>query len=229
MSPGVSAVPASALPSITVSPPNVSACTSAPWRLTPPSAMSGTRPSAAARHSASACTCGHAEVRVQPGGAAAARSDPDLDAVDALIEQEAHAVRGRDVAGDQLDVAEAFPERLDRARHDGRMTVRDVDDDDVDLGAKELRGALQIVALRADRRADAQPAVRVARRERKLPLRDEILGGDQSAQRAVGVQQRKLLDLAASASSLPPARFRARRCARPGDRAASCATRPSRA
>ena len=47
------------------------------------------------------------------------------------------------------------------------MAVRDVDDDHVDAGAQELRGALQVVALRADRRADAQPALRVARRERQ--------------------------------------------------------------
>ena len=112
-----------------------------------------------------------------------------------LLEQEPHAVRGRDVAGHQLHVPESLPERLDRARHHRRMPVRDVDDDDVDLGAEEFGGALEIVALRADRRADAQPAVRVAGGKRKLPLRDEILGGDQSAQRAVGIEQRKLLDL----------------------------------
>ena len=120
----------------------------------------------------------HAEVRVEPRGAPAARPDADLDAVDAALEQEPDALRGRDVAGDELDVAEPLAERLDRARHDGRMAVRDVDDDDVDFGAQQLGGALEVVALGADRRAHAQPAVRVARGERKLPLRDQILGGD---------------------------------------------------
>ena len=123
------------------------------------------------------------------------RPDADLDPVDAVFEQEPRAVGGRDVAGHQFDVPESFPERLDRPRHHRRMPVRDVDDDDVDFGAEEFGGALEVVALRADRRTDAQPAVRVAGGKRKLPLRDEILGGDQSAQRAVGVEQRKLLDL----------------------------------
>jgi hypothetical protein len=49
VSPGVSIVPASALPSITVSPPNSSAWAIAPSRLIPPSAMSGMRPFAASR------------------------------------------------------------------------------------------------------------------------------------------------------------------------------------
>ena len=48
----------------------------------------------------------HAEVRVEPRRAPAAGSDADLDAVDAALEQEADALRGRHVAGDQLDVAE---------------------------------------------------------------------------------------------------------------------------
>ena len=108
-----------------------------------------------------------AEVRVQPRRAAAARSDADLDAVDALLEQEAHALGGRDVAGDELDVAEPLPERLDRARHDGRMAVRDVDDDDVDLaraGApRRVRGSRP--SRRSPRRRAAGRAHRASRTE----------------------------------------------------------------
>ena len=48
----------------------------------------------------------HAEVRVQPRRAAAARPDADLDAVDAALEQKADALGGGDVAGDELDVVE---------------------------------------------------------------------------------------------------------------------------
>ena len=52
--------------------------------------------------------------------------------------------------------------------------MRDVDDEHVDAGADQLGGALEIVAGRADRRADAQAALRVARRERQPPLPDEV-------------------------------------------------------
>ena len=58
MSPGASVVPAKALPSITVSPPHISASAMAPCRLMPPSAMSGTSSPSARRHSTMACNCG---------------------------------------------------------------------------------------------------------------------------------------------------------------------------
>ena len=137
----------------------------------------------------------HAEVRVEPRRAAAARTDADLDAVDAALDQEAHALGRGDVAGDQLDVAELLAERLDGARHHHGVAVRDVDDDDVGAGAQQLGGALEVVALRADRRADAQPALRVARGERQLLLLDQVLGRDQAEQAAVRVDERQLLDL----------------------------------
>ena len=106
-----------------------------------------------------------------------------------------HALRGGDVAGHELEVAEPRAERFDGARHDHRMAVRDVDDDDVDARAHQLRGALEVVALGADRRADEQPAVRVARRKRQPLLADDVLGRDQADERAVAVDERQLLDL----------------------------------
>ena len=69
------------------------------------------------------------------------------------------------------------------------MAVRDVDDDDVDAGLDQLGGALEIVALGADRRADAQPAVRVARRKRQPLLPEDVLRGDQADQRAVACRR----------------------------------------
>ena len=56
-SPGVSRVPAKALPSMAVS-PQTSACTSAPSRPMPPSATSGISSATASRHSTSACSWG---------------------------------------------------------------------------------------------------------------------------------------------------------------------------
>ena len=113
--------------------------------------------------------------------------------------------------GDHLDVAEALSEFRDRALHHDRVAVRDVDDDDVDPGANELRRALQIVAGRADRGADAQPALasRVANGMRRWL--HEIARGDQAEQPAVGVDERQLLDLALHHQPLRRVRRRAGR------------------
>ena len=66
VSPGVSIVPASALPSITVSPPKSSACTTAPSRLMPPSAMSGTRPTRGGAARDQRFDLRHAEIGIEP-------------------------------------------------------------------------------------------------------------------------------------------------------------------
>ena len=63
--------------------------------------------------------------------------------------------------------------------------MRDVDDEDVDVGANQLGGALEVVAGRADRGADPQPAVAVARGERQLPLLHDVARGDEADQPAV--------------------------------------------
>ncbi len=155
---------------------------------------------------------------------------PDLDAVGAALEQEPRALGGRDVAGDHLDVAEALAELAHRPFHDDRVAVRDVDDEDVDAGADELGGALQVVAGGADRRADAQPALLVARGKRQPPLVHEVARGDEPEQTAVVVDERQLLDLALDHDALGFGRARAGRDAPRADRAASCGRRraPSR-
>ena len=94
------------LPSITVSPPNSSASRIAPWRLMPPSAMSGTRCRRPPAAFDERLQLRHAEAGGEPRRAAAARADADLDGVDAALGEKPHAVGGRDVAGDELDVAE---------------------------------------------------------------------------------------------------------------------------
>ena len=137
----------------------------------------------------------HAEVGVEPGRAAAAGSDADLDAVDAALDQEPRPFGGGHIAGDQLGVAELLAEGLDRATHDRRVSVGDIDDDDVRAGAQQLVGALEVVAFGADRGADPQAAVVVARGEGQPLLLEQVRGGDQSDQPAVAIDQRQLLDL----------------------------------
>ena len=82
---------------------------------------------AAMRQSTSACPCGTPKlvvirvVQPPPGPM------PTLIAVDAALEQEPRAFCGRDVAGDQLDVAEPLAHLGDRAIHDaasGRARCR---------------------------------------------------------------------------------------------------------
>ena len=57
---------------------------------------------------------------------------PTLMPFDAALEQERGAFGRADVAGDQLDVAKALAHFADRALHDDRVAVRDVDDEHVD-------------------------------------------------------------------------------------------------
>src|SRR6185436_20942083 len=108
--------------------------------------------------------------------AAAAGADADLDAVHAAVEEELRPLGRPDVAGNQLDVAEALPHLADRAVHHDRMPVRDVDDEDVHAGLDQLGGALEIVAGGADGGPDAQASLLVTRGERQPPLLDEIAG-----------------------------------------------------
>ncbi len=74
--------------------------------------------------------------------------------------------------------------------------MRDVDDEDVHAGANQFRGTLEVVARCADRRADTQAALIVARRKRQPSLVHQVPRGDQPDQPAVVVDERQLLDLA---------------------------------
>ena len=92
--------------------------------------------------------------------------------------------RGRDIAGDHLRVAEIASGTPPCARSITTewpcamsMTMH------VDAGAEQLGGALEVIAGRANRGADAQPAAAVAGRKRHAPLAHEVTRGDQSDQR----------------------------------------------
>ena len=94
---------------------------------------------------------------------------PTLMRVGAALEQEPRALGGGDVAGDRgRRSRKPLPDLGDRALHHQRVAVRDVDDEHVGAGTQHFGGALEIVAGRADGRADAQAALLVARRERML-------------------------------------------------------------
>ena len=105
------------------------------------------------------------------------------------------AFRGRDVAGDEIDVREAAAQRAHHVEHALRVAVRGVDDEHVDVGGDQRVGALDRVARDADRRAAAQPAERILRRVRVLDRLLDVLDGDQPLQPEVAVDDEQLLDL----------------------------------
>ena len=138
-----------------------------PSRRMPPSAISGIASPIARRHRTSASTCGMPKFVVNRVEQPPPGPMPTLMRVDAAIEQKPRALGRRDVAGDQLDVAALLAQLFDRALHHRGVPVRDVDDEHVGARAQHLRGALEVVAGRADRGADAQPALarRASRRD----------------------------------------------------------------
>ena len=89
-------------------------------------------------------------VQIEPG------PDARLEAVCAGVDERLGRLAGCDVSRDQLDVELGLdpPHHLD---HGARVAVRRVDDDDVDLGRDERRGALERVGADADGGADAEP------------------------------------------------------------------------
>jgi hypothetical protein len=82
------------------------------------------------------------------------------------------------------------------------MAVGRVDDERVDLGLDERRGALDGVRPDPDRGGDAQPAALVLGRERiRLALRD-VLDGDEPLEAPLEVDDRELLDAVAAENRL---------------------------
>src|SRR4029450_1321648 len=79
----------------------------------------------------------------------------------------------------------------------GAVAVRGVDDDDVDAGANEQLGALLGAIAEADRGADAELAVGVARRVRKARLLGDVLDRHQAAQLEGVVDDEDALELLA--------------------------------
>jgi hypothetical protein len=89
---------------MTVSAPAAMALVTSPENLMPPSAISGTPDSRAARAGGDGGELRNARARNDAGGADGARPDADFDAVDAEVDQFARGFVGSDVARDQLHV-----------------------------------------------------------------------------------------------------------------------------
>ena len=104
------------------------------------------------------------------------------------------AFRGRDVAGDEIDVGKAAPEDAHHVQHALAMPVRGVDDEGVDAGRDERLGAIDRVAGDAHRGAASQPAQRILGRERILDRLLNVLDGDQSLEAEIPIDDEQLFD-----------------------------------
>ena len=233
-SPGASSVPASIEPSMTVSAPAAIAFATSPDDVIPPSAITGT-PCRAATSATSwiAVTCG----TPTPATTASCRSschalsaipgpDPDLHRVGAGVDQRLGRLGGRDVAGDHLELAGEALDPRDHLDHAARVAVRRVDDEHVGARRDQRLRALERVRADADRGADAQPALRVLRRERELDPLLDVLDRDQALEHAVGVDDGQLLDPVAVQELLG---LLERRPDRRGDEALARSSPPRRA
>ena len=158
VSPGLSSVPASRLPIITVSAPAAIAFVTSPENLMPPSAISG-MPAFAGRAAAfrNGGELRNAGAGDDARGADGARPDADLDAVHA----QARSVRTRLHKSPMLPAisctpGSAFFTAFTASNHAQAVGVRRIDRDHIHFAPHQFLRALQEIAGGADRRAHAQ-------------------------------------------------------------------------
>ena len=130
----------------------------------------------------------------EPRAAAATGTDPDLDRVGAALGEVARALGRADVAAHQLGVREPRRNPSIAWPTISGVTVRDVDHEQVRAGLEQRGRALEEVPARADRGTDHEPSLLVLGRLGPATLEHEIALRDETADAAIGVDQRKLLD-----------------------------------
>ena len=109
-----------------------------------------------------------------------ARSDPNLDGVGARIDQRLRTFLGCDVAGDDLHGVRQTLDAIDRIQHPRRMTMRGVDNDDIDSRLNEALGALKPALAHCRCRRDAKPSLRILARQWMRDRLFHVLDGDQT-------------------------------------------------
>src|SRR4029077_14992824 len=120
-----------------------------------------------------------AYARNDTGRANAARSDTNLHRVGACVDQRLRRLGGCNVAGNDLDVKLGL-DALHDLRHRGRVSVRGIDDEQVDTCVDERARALPRVGADADCGPDAQALLLVFGRLRKLDALLDVLDGDEA-------------------------------------------------
>src|SRR5690606_7942300 len=127
-------------------------------------------------------------------GADRTRSDANLDAVRAGIDQRHRAVGGGHVAGDDAYRIGQLLRPRDRVEYALRMAVGGVDDQQVDARVDKAFGALEPVVTDAGGGRHAKPTLRVLRGMRvELRLLD-VLDGDETDAATLAVDDQQLFD-----------------------------------
>ena len=143
------------------------------------------------------CDLRHADAGDDAGGADRPGADTDLYGVRSGIHERLRATAGRDVATNHVDMAgnRVALEPADDVDHAGAVAVRGVDDEGIDTGVDECHSAIPGVTEKADCGRDPEPAILVFRGLRIFLRLVKVLDGDETAQPAIGVDERQLLDL----------------------------------
>ena len=202
-SPGASSVPASSEPAMIVSAPAAIAFAMSPDEVSPPSAITGTPCSAAAReHSSMAVTCGTPTpattrvVQIDPGptptftASAPASTSASVASAVATLPTTSSAPSKRAFSSRAIA---STPTEWPCAVSSTSTSAPGVD---------ERPGTIERVRPDADGGRNTQPPLVVLRRVRvRDPLRD-VLDGDEAAQHAVRVHDGQLLDLVAVEDAL---------------------------
>ena len=110
------------------------------------------------------------------------RAHADLDRAGTGIHQRERRITGDDVAADHLQARETFRGPCDAIDHALRMSVRGVDDDDVDASGDQRFDSLLGIATDTDRGTDQQAFAAVVSGIRIVGFLLDVLDGDQPAQ-----------------------------------------------
>jgi len=135
-----------------------------------------------------------ARSRDDPGRADRPRADADLDGVGAAPHEVPRSFLRRHVAGDDGSRRKALADQLQRVEHSLAVSVRGVEDEDVDLGAHELARAVEDVPGDADGGAHPQPPERVLRGVGVLDRLLDVLDRDEALEASGAVDDEELLD-----------------------------------
>src|SRR5204862_516650 len=177
-SPGLSSVPASIEPIITLSAPAASALTTSPEYLMPPSAITGTSPAPVTAYDRRDLR--DADAGDDAGGADRARTHTNLHRVHAALDQRARARLRRHVPAHQLRVGVRLAQAGHGLEHAFGVPMRRVHDDHVAPRIEERAGARQRIGRPAHCRSDAQPAVLILVGVGVPPALEDVLDGDQT-------------------------------------------------
>ena len=127
-------------------------------------------------------------VQIEPGPM------PDFDGVGAGVDQRLRAFRGRDVAGDDLHRVRQALDAIDGGEHQLGMTMRGVDDDEIDTGRDQMLGAGKALVADRGRGRDAQAALLVLAGTWVSDRLLNVLDGDQADATVFIVDDQQLFD-----------------------------------